>query len=467
MPRIDVEKLAQAVGLKPNEVRAHLRITTSFQKQVRDAKTFEEIAEFKISDESSFRTCGPGYTAVEIEEYRAKRAELFAVYISNFNTPASFKRISAKLTHDEIGIASKKFKDFMFADINAADSPGALRGLDLFLSEFTNKGRSHSLGAEAPQKTLQGKAQSLFYNEMRTVTSISEAEQVFNRWGPLVHLIATYDNKYTWSFAWGLATHFEMLLDLEGKISSRFIEYSTRPVSFNDMLSILIKKHWETLPSFSDAIAAAQVLSVRDKQKGSSRGSVRYPDFAYTCALTETIPHIKTKEDLEIFFGIWQKREKSNTGSNFERRNHPTLPDSFNPKWDEIYLPDLDQPLTLDELIKLHESSRWSTAYRTKAHEMIREILRNQITNAQSMEELKVLEDNSKFREFVWSELDQKKKHFQKERALEIIEVGNNREHLIWAFNFFRDRGDEEQVALILKKLAPFFVSEELDVVEV
>lgn len=146
------------------------------------------------------------------------------------------------------------------------------------------------------------------------------------------------------------------------------------------------------------------------------------------------------------------------------RRNHPTLPDSFNPKWDEIYLPDLDQLLTLDELIKLHESSRWSTAYRTKAHDMIREILRNQITNAQSMEELKGLEGNSKFREFAWSELDQKEEALSKESSR------NHRgweqsEHLVWAFNFFRD--DEEQVALILKKLAGFFVSEELDVVEV
>lgn len=286
--QVNIERMAQELGLRPDQVRLWLGIPTSLQREIRSTSTFEGIVALASRFADRHGLCGPKFEKEELEEYRQRRAELFAVYVEQFATLESFTDLNPLLTRGEEVEAAEKFCDLFKGRIDeAGDSFEKLLALKRLIPDERN------FPSYQATDILKEAFRLVARKMLERATSLGEALPVFDSIKEMVPDFG-FSMEYPWDFVCELIRELEDIFRIEESAARHYVSRGALAKRFSALLEARIA----AAPGFAKAFG--------DRQRPGRprlRASVRPPLYPGTRASGQPNPHQVRSRHLDDFLG--------------------------------------------------------------------------------------------------------------------------------------------------------------------
>lgn len=467
---VDLGTMAQALGIRENQLRITLGIPTPLQRLVRMASTFLEIVDLdgKFAEDRN-ASCGPKFEEEEKEEYLARRKTLFPDYLAGFNTIEEFLtfghtkdgRHSIPLMREEQQLASAKLKPLLYAELESAgEDLKALLELRETMYFFLGK---RWLSNENLSHDVHHALQRAFLMKLRSTTDTLARLAILEEMPVRRYdLFGDHRGDGPWRFVWEEVKTLEEGFALEKSPNKG--DYIDKGAVKIRLLELLEEK-MKTLNTFEGRLTFALRLEKRD---------FKGPDTLYSRALESAAEKAEDIGNIGRIVQLWEERGERNTTY---RDRWPGLPIPILEKLDDFWLEEAERSENLERLANLMNSP-WGTKTHEVAEKKLRAHFDEKIGAAQTKAEVEEVQEEAKrlsvsLRIRTYDrikELEDAAEEREAEESLVRVRSGEDpdpKSTLIALYRHYSEKKEMEKTKQIAFFLAPHFPAETVEEISI
>jgi hypothetical protein len=452
--QVNIEGMAKELGVSANRLRINLGVETRLQKEIRAAKTIEEIiAIYSAIIKHNLNSCTPGCEHEELKEYSEKRAELFNEYLAAVTSLDDLSHLSTLFvlsdpTWDECKNINKKVLELITPDVNAAENSSEcetiLKNLLLVRKGWLENSRHRNLGFDQSHSFsyLFSRARFLLENESKVTISASATVRILVEWKWYWENYNT--NGYPFSYLYDRFKTIDDILLLKSVNYSRLFSPDA-----NENFKQIVINEIRSCKSFAEALAKV----FRIKEWGNSGNCTYLRANLLENAVCVLAEKISSKKHIVV----WERLSKDHVGD----ENRP--PTAYFDAVDRFYLSEVKEAKSHSILLKLLEILPYGSKSLDLTVKILEEEVKKEFALARTKTEISETERiyESMHRVNVFLLARERERGLHMPRVEELYRTANDKQTLIGLFHEFRL--DAEIQKEILLRLVHFFPSEQVD----